>query len=256
MTAPTQAQTDADALHGHAPADIHQLALEALRADRWRTARDLDERYAAALHAITEHLCTAQDPPTHTDLLDAGVRASHAVIRGADQAHGHDRAGDTRPRFAAYWETAARHTPGPEDCTVERRALVQIWRALTPGHREALWALYETGDRHAAAVLIGLSDRGFGRRLHNARIAAAALWHEQETPRPIGRPDRRPGARNGQWKGRPRLTESQVDQLRERYHAGGTTYTSLAAETGITPDWLSQLIRGTRPAAPDPPQTA
>lgn len=244
------------ALHGYAPADIHRLATEALRADRWRTPRDLDERYAAAWHAIAELLCITKGAADHTELLNAGVRASHAVVRETDQAHGHDRAGGTRPRFGCYWDDTARHTPSPEDQVIGRRALVQIWAALTIPHQDALRAYYETGDRHASAVALGLSDTGFGKRLRAARHAAAALWHEGETPRPINRPDRRPGARNGQWKGRPRLTVSDVDRLRERHHAEGITYSALAAETGVSADWLSHLIRGTKRAAPDPPLAA
>lgn len=242
--------TTANLWHGYSLDDLHQATLEALRADRWLTSRDFDERYAAAWHAIAERLCISEGSAAHRELLDAGVMASHAVVRQADQSHGRTRYGARGPNFGRYWDAvAARSQPNQED-VLTLRALVQIVNALTGPQREALNAYVETGDKQAAAERLGLSPTGYSKRLRQARKAAQELWFEHETAPQLAR-NRRPGARNGRWKGRARLTESQVDELRARYHAGGVTYADLAAEVGANPDRLAQLIRGTRLAVPD-----
>lgn len=232
------------------PDAIHRLTLEVLRADRWRTARDLDERYAAAHAAITEHWWTTRGAAGHADLLNAGVTASHAVVRQADQSHGLDlEHGGVRRNFGRYWDAVAARSLRSAENVETLRALVQILDALTEPHREALRAYAETGDKLAAAERLSLKQGTFNKRLRAARSAAAALWFEHETAPRLGR-TRRPGARDGRWKGAPRLTEQQIDILRGRHH-DGATYVDLAAELGVDADRLSQLIRGVRPAAPD-----
>jgi DNA-binding transcriptional regulator YdaS (Cro superfamily) len=242
--------TTANLWHGYTMDDLYRIAREALTADRWRTSRDLDERYAAAWHAIAETIALTAGAATHDELLDAGVRASHAVVRQADQSHGYTREGGIGRNFTRHWDTVARHSPSPENAVVERLALTQVWQALPEHHREVLHAYSTAGDQQAAAELLGLSRTGLGKRLRAARQDAAALWHDHEAAPALGR-NRRPGARNRAWKGRPRLTESEVDALRARYHAGGITYAGLASEIGAHPDRLSELIRGVRSPAPD-----
>lgn len=242
--------TTANMWHGLTMDDLHRLANESLRADRWQTPRYLDERFAAAWHAIVVHLCTTAGAASHINLIDAGVRASHAAVRQAEQFHGRTRYGTCGPNFGRYWydAQAARSLPSQED-VLTLRALVQIVSALTGIQRDALFAYAATGDKQAAAERLGLKPGTYNKRLRQARTAAASLWFDHEAPPPLGR-TRRPGARNGMWKGRVRPTEEQIDEWRARYHAGGITYAQLAAEAGIHPDRLSALIRGVRPPAP------
>lgn len=129
--------------HGYSLAAIDHLARAAARRAHGGRLLDPSDSYHAAWAGITEHLCTADQTPTTSDLMTTGM---DAVGRAAqDQRHtwGMGRTGDSRlgarPRFASYWDIG-RVTPSPEDGVVDRLALHQIWPALPRLSRQVIYA--------------------------------------------------------------------------------------------------------------------
>lgn len=246
---------DAVVAHGYTVRDINQLTRAALRRDRWNTA--VEERTAAIRLGMIEHLRTAEEPPTDSDLLKAGAAASDRYMLAELRAHGYDRkhperGGGTSPGFVRYWEPAA-HTPF-EERVEERVALAQVWPSLSLPQRQAVLALADTDDYEEAVAQVGVPRGTFAARLHHGRRSFAALWHEHETPRHVRRNEHAPSPAAASQRGR-RLTVSEVEALRVRY-LDGETLTALAAEAGVGAMTLSRLLRGKRRPAPDAKEAA
>lgn len=169
---------------------LDTITRTAIRRNLAYYACDTSERYAAAWHAAVELLYTNATPPARHDLIRAAWYAADAHTlktaeqRGIPRSRGDSYTGRTdMPRWHAYWETIARHTASPEEPTIERIALAQIWPQLTPGQQAALHALAAHGTYEAAAAGLGLSYHTFARRISTARQQFLALWWEGETPR-------------------------------------------------------------------------
>lgn len=237
--------------HGYSARAIDRLTRAALRLDRWST--HIDERGAAIRFGIIEHLATVEEPPSRLELLNAGKAASDAHMLAELRTHGYDRThpergGASSSGFVRYWEPAAR-TPF-EERVVERVALAQVWPSLSLSQRQAVMALALSEDYEAAIGHLGVRRGTFAARLHHGRQAFAELWHEHETPRRVRRNEHSANQRAASFRGKRRLTVSEVEKLRER-NLNGETLTALAAEAGCGVMTLSRLLRGLRKPAPD-----
>lgn len=176
--------------HGYTTIDIDRLARLGISMRSAYRGLDDDERYAAAWHAIVEHIYTVDTWPTGRELITVAATAadevSHRCLeqQGVPRARGDQYTGRTdMPKFHAYWETISRHTGSPELRVVERTALVQIWPQLMDWQQTALHALALHDDYQAAADALGLRLNTFYRQVRLARAAVLALWWEGETPR-------------------------------------------------------------------------
>ena len=239
--------------HGYTLATIDHLAKIAVRSDRWTTAGDTDERYAAIWHALAERILTAEQPPTREDLFATALSASDRHVREEMHHHGWDvrdlgLGGGSMHRFQRYWNCP---NPGFDDAVVERIALGQVW-AMIPAHQQdAIRALAATDDHELAAKVLGLKLVTYSSRLRKGRMLARSLWHEHETPALPPRDKRLFNRAAVDGRGRARLTQTQVAELRAR-RAEGALLKDLAAEVGYTPGGLCTLLVGKRRAAPDP----
>jgi DNA-directed RNA polymerase specialized sigma24 family protein len=183
--------------HGYTFADLDRIAIAAARARLH--AYPFHERRDIAWSAIAEHLCAAAERPAETDLLQAGRRALERWLRSDLRHHGiSERTLAPMPRHAAYWETLARPTAGPEDRAVERVALHQILALLPHTQRAALDALADCGTFIDAADALGLKYKALANRIDRARRSFLAHWHEGETPSKVWRIER-PGHRGNTY---------------------------------------------------------
>ncbi|MFD1832430.1 hypothetical protein ACFSJS_22685 [Streptomyces desertarenae] len=242
--------------HGYTLTDLDHLARTVATSNLvWWAASDRDDLYTAAWHGIVEHLYTAHEKPTRTDLRNAGLTALEHDTRNTMRHRGAIHDGRTGQRYAAYWEWAGRATPGPEATVIDRHALHQIWPRLSPRHRQVLAALAATGDHTQAAAALGLAAGTYRSHLFAARRTFLALWHQGETPSRLWRADQR-AARSGDGpRGSRRLTVSQVEAYRQRCLAGEPR-AALAAEAGVHVKTLNALLRGRSKPAPDNPHRA
>lgn len=247
--------TSTNLWHGYSLADIDKLATKVIQVDRWRKDLDTRDRHDAARYAITEHLLAAEQAPTRRELVDIGLRASDRHV--ADEMHyrGYDdrnlAAGSgALPGYQRYWQSSGR-TPFDER-VIERIALIQIWPRLTHRQQQAVMALALTDDHQAAAETLGLPLPAFSGRMLKARRRARALWHEHETPRHVGRDKRVFNRAPTDGHGKRRLTEADLETIRNRRTAGGpgSTLRALAAEYGYTAGGLCNLLRGKKKPAP------
>lgn len=193
---------------------IDRLARAVVSNNRtWWPAGDRDDLYAAAWHGIVEHLYSADELPSRTDLMEAGRTALAQDVKATMRHHGARTDGTNNgQKYAMYWQWAGRTAPSPERGIVERVALEQILRALTPRQREAFAALAAAGDYAEAASMLGIADQTFRSLLGRARGSFRELWHEWETPSAHWGCDRRAGTVRGTvGKG-----ESAVYNLRRR----------------------------------------
>ncbi|WP_116244470.1 hypothetical protein [Nocardiopsis sp. FIRDI 009] len=183
--------------HGYTATQVNALAVWAARECNWVNGMEMTHRAETAWEAITEHLHLTHERPEETELIAIGWKAMKAQHYQDLRAHGfggQDQSVLSRA-FLRYWTSASAPTHGHEDLIVDRLALAQIWRALTPTQRDALRALAEHGDRTAAARSLNLSDGAFCSALTRARHRFLALWHEHEQPSRLWGADR-PGARH------------------------------------------------------------
>lgn len=247
--------TTANLWHGYTLNDIHQLATHVVRVDRWRKDLDTRDRHDAARYAITEHLITTKQPPTRRELVDIGLRATDRHV--ADEMHhrGYDKrnlaAGPGGlPGYQRYWQASGR-TPFDER-VIERIALAQIWPCLTTVQQQAVMALALTDDHQAAADTLGLPLTAFSGRMLKARRRARALWHEHETPARLPRDKRLFNRAPIDGRGKRRLTEADLEEIRSQRAAGGpgSSLRSLAGEYGYTAGGLCNLLNGKKRPAP------
>jgi len=247
--APPQAPTDP--MHGYTLADLDGIARQVLRMDRWRSG-DADERYAAVWHAIAEDLLAAETRPSRQGLLTTGLRASDRHMQDELRHHGRDReagnTGQSRPHFERYWYTGP--PSFPESRIVEGIALWQVMPLLTPAQHQALTALALHEGYIAAAEATGRTYDTLYTLIKQARQRIYTAWHEGETaPKRPWRKDARAGQSTvAATTGQPRLTVSELDNLRVR-HLAGETVTAIAASVGMPRQTLSALLRGTYAAA-------
>lgn len=226
-------------------ADLSRLSRIAVaRCRGW--AGTYTDRYDEAWMGIAEALssgCTDE-----SDLINAGASAAAGWQDDHRRHHGVNNRGidDWSPGFARYW-TAAPATPFDERLT-EHMALHQIWSTLTEVSCTAITALAVHGDYRKAAAAEGVAMGTYMSRVDRARSRVATAWLDGETPvrRRIDR--RAPWAAT--YRGRPRITETQLAEIRTRYDAG-ESQTALAAEYGSTSSTISKLLRGTSRPAPD-----
>lgn len=205
--------------HGYTVIDIDQLARLGISMRSAYRGLDDDERYAAAWHAIVEHIYTVDTWPSGRELITVAASAADAISgrsleqQGVPRRRGENYAGRTdMPKFHAYWETISRHTASPELHVVERTALVQIWPRLNDWQQAALHALALYDDYQAAADALGLRLSTFYRQVRLARAAVLALWWEGETPRR--------GWRDRRAKTPPTQLKSVSSRIRRRRRAG------------------------------------
>jgi DNA-directed RNA polymerase specialized sigma24 family protein len=231
---------------GYNLADLDQIARRAVyRAyTKWG---DRTDRYQAAWSAIAEHLCTAETAPDLHDLTTVGWRAVNDAARTDARHWGADtETGRLSTGYVRYWVT-----PGAspiEERLVDRTALWQILPTLTPRQRQAVTALAATEDYDLAAAALGVSTNTLSAYLTDGRRRFYALWHEGEAPSGMWRLDKRRWRRTE----RPgRITASQLDSIRARYHAG-ETQPGLAAEFGVARSTINRLLTGRSHPAPDP----
>lgn len=182
--------TQSPVLNGYSLHTIDWIVRMGIHKNTWYAASDADERYACAWHNVVEEIMTAEERPHPTDLIRIAWRTADELTRRAGEERGHGRArGDAytgrtdMPKWHAYWETVCRHTASPEDMTVERMALAQIWPHIPVAYQEALQALAAYGDYQAAADALGLKYHTFCKRIHTGRERFLRLWLEGETPR-------------------------------------------------------------------------
>lgn len=65
--------------------------------------------------------------------------------------------------------------------------------------------------------------------------------------------DRKAKGRYGGERQGHKLTDRQVDEIRQRYAAGGVTQEALGAEFGVARGWVGLLVRGRRRTKPTSP---
>jgi hypothetical protein len=185
---------DVELRYGYSMAQLHSLAVFAVRHRRFIHTVNFDDCLGTAWSAMAEHLYTSPTPPHEGELLRVGWRAisdwagHDARSRGQDT---HDRYAGTTRSFAQYWRTVAGHATGPEDRVVDRVALWQIWARLGPRHREALAALAVHEDFGRAAEALGKSRGTFKNQVGQARQEFLRLWHDGEQPSRLWGRDRR-----------------------------------------------------------------
>ncbi|PRX90686.1 hypothetical protein [Allonocardiopsis opalescens] len=232
--------------------DIDRLARLAVRRSLFAHVGSFIDRYTAARDGVIDALYAAQERPTPRDLVTGGWRAMAVAEQAATRLYGRTSKGETRPSYVAYWDASSTVTGSHESGVVDRMALWQIWPTLTDGDRDVLLGLAMLQDREDMdlAAALGVTPAGLKDKLVRARSRFAALWYEGETPRrhKRGRNRVRIPLDN---RGRPRITESQLEEMRAR-RAEGALLKEIAAEYGISTHTASALLRGKSRPAPDP----
>ncbi|MGE7437556.1 hypothetical protein [Kitasatospora sp. NPDC001175] len=241
--------------HGYTYRDIDRISRLVITMDPYRTdlGSATHERCDAVQFALIEYLATCERRPSQKELLALGRNASHQHVRLEMHAHGMQRSehgGGVLPGFQRYWQASGR-VPMDERVT-ERIAVWQIWPRLTLAQQRAVMALALTEDHQAAARTLGVPLGNYSSLLRSGRRRALALWHEHETPRRLPRDKRVLNRAPVDSTGKRRLTEAEVDALRDR-RAAGATLAQLAVEVGYSKNGLCNLLRGKRRAAPDGP---
>ena len=237
----------ADPMHGYTLADLDNITRYALYLDRWHSG-DIADRYDTVWHAVVEHILTAGTAPTRNELLTAGIAASLRHVRAEMHHRGlsERNPGQSMRGFERYW--TAGPSPSAEECVVDRVALYQVLPLLTDLQMQALTAAAGHGDYQAAAGALGVAPGTVWQRLDSGRKRIYAAWHEGETP--PGTAWRSRKRASATHPGGKRLTESQVEEIRDRY-AAGARQVDLAEEMGVGQTTISRLLRGQSRGAPD-----
>jgi hypothetical protein len=189
---------DEELRHGYTATALHQLTkLAANTAKAW-LSMDYTDLMEAAWFGIVEHLYTSDEWPPRYDLVRAGQDAIHRLVAGEMHHHGYNKAKSaggayngpaSSSVFIRFWTNP--HPDSPERRIVERTALQQIMPRLSPGQREAIYALAVHDDYLAAARAIGQSYEGFKSQVSKGRRRFLELWHEGEEPSKQWGTDRR-----------------------------------------------------------------
>jgi hypothetical protein len=171
--------------HDYTLESLNRLVHFAARRALWHRGMEFSERFETTWSAMAECLYTSDEPPSVSELIQAGLNAVRDDAESHSRFLGHntdDRYAGTRPRFEAYWRHVAQPAHSMEDAIIDRLALAQIWPRLRPIHREALAALATHGDYTQAAHALDKSYGNFKSLISSARREFLALWHEGETP--------------------------------------------------------------------------
>jgi hypothetical protein len=214
-----------DPMHGYTVADLDGLATRVVRNNmHWWAAGDRHDQHAIAWEGIAEHLCTAGEPPSERDLLEAGRRAVARDVRDTMRHHGTRRdTSNDGTNFGRYWLWHAAPVPSPETAVTERLALGQVLATLTPRQQAAISALAVQGDYLAAAQMCGIKPDTFQALIGRARRAFLALWHEGETPPRRRGFDRRVYRRETSDPAELAARARYADTARARRHAARAT---------------------------------
>jgi predicted DNA-binding protein (UPF0251 family) len=234
-------------MHGYTLTDLDGITRYALYLDRWHSG-DIADRYDTVWHAVVEHILAAETPPTRNELLTAGIKASLRHVRAEMHHRGlsESNPGEKMRGFERYW--TAPPSPSAEERTVDRIALHQVLPLLTDLQLQALNAVAAHGDYQTAAHALGVAPGTFWARLDSGRKRIYAAWHEGETPPTTAwRSHNRARVTHPAGK---RLTESQVEEIRDRY-AAGARQVDLAADMGVGQATISRLLRGESRGTPD-----
>lgn len=183
---------DTPVRHGYTVADLSRIAGICVREAARRGVRDLDDKRSAAMCALIEQLYACDCDPGGSALMRTAENAiSHATDRFWANWGYNSATHELQKGFPRFWTSGAA-TPMDERVT-ERVAVYQVLAELTERQQQVVHVLVETGDRRAAAAVLGVDPTTVSAVLGNARRAFMALWHEGETPRPV---DYRAGRRN------------------------------------------------------------
>ncbi|MCW2899300.1 MAG: hypothetical protein JWO67_1565 [Streptosporangiaceae bacterium] len=237
--------------HGYNLADLDRLAKAACRRAKGIRSLEFHVRYETAWSGIAEALCSAPEPPSPSELIAAGGKAINDEARAVVHHAGiSEHTWQPMAGYERYWQYAGRPTPSPEVRVVEQLALWQIWYRLPEEHRSVFLALAAFGDPDAAAASLGMDYHRFTFLLSRARCAFLNCWHEGEKPSRLWRYTRRWRRDGLGHNGRPRITVSQLEEIRDR-RAEGETISRIAADYGVQKSWLAKLLRGQTRPAPD-----
>jgi hypothetical protein len=231
---------------GYNIADIEKAAR--IGASRAFGGRNLDrlQRYETAWSGVVEAVYSAVTRPDMSDLIAAGGQQVTKAMQDNMRQHGCAREGGNAKQFSVYGHDAARAAPSPERRVVERTALWQIWPQLLDTDRRAFLALATWGDRHTAAQALGIPFNTFKEAVNRARARFLTLWHEGEQPSRVWCGDRPVGTAT--CRGKRRLTEADLEEIRDRRYAGETLKV-IAEDYGYSISALSKHLRGVvRPA--------
>ena len=205
---------EAELRHGYTLAHLNELAVRAVRVQRFNRHVDFTVRLEMAWSAIAESLYAADEPPAPDDLIRAAWAAISDDTDRTYRAHGwntHDRYAGITSRFQQYWVGAGHQTRSPEEPIVERVALSQIWPRLSPSHRQLLLAMAVYEDNGRAAEALDKPRKTFTTQLSQARRAFLTLWHDGEQPSRQWGTDRRTSAGSTD-----RHTPTYVIRIRQR----------------------------------------
>ncbi|MFW6721228.1 hypothetical protein ACHZ98_13910 [Streptomyces sp. MAR4 CNY-716] len=171
---------------GFTLAQVNRMAMHAVLRHRGNHSAHMDERFDIAWSAMVEFLYVSDAPPEPHEVIGSAWRALTDDIAKNRRSHGLDpryKFEGERAGFVRYWDTHSGPIPSPENGVIERRALWQIWHALSPFHRQVLGAVAAYGgDYDQAAASLGKSRPQFQYHINNARRSFLELWHEGEAP--------------------------------------------------------------------------
>ena len=181
---------EAQLRHGYTLAHLDEIAVQAVRWQRFHRQIEFTVRLDMAWSAIAEYLYAADEPPAPIDLVRAAWAAVTDEVDRTYRSYGlnsHDRYAGITSRFRQYWVGAGQQTRSPEESIVERVALSQIWPRLSALHRQLLLAMAVHDDYGRAADALDKTRATFTAQLSQARRAFLTLWHDGEQPsRPWG----------------------------------------------------------------------
>lgn len=236
---------------GYNLADIDVFAKAACRRAYAARALEFRYRYETAWSAIAHALYTSDAPPAPDELVATGAHAINDEARAQRHLAGiSDQTWQPAPGYERYWIGSARVTPSPESRIVDRLALWQIWEQLSDRHRTVLKAQAAFPDPDQAAASLEVGYGTYTDWLSQGRRAFLQAWHQGEKPSRLWRHSRRQRRDGKGYNGRPRITESELERIRDR-RAAGETVTAIAADYEVGKSWLSKLLRGTHSPAPD-----
>jgi hypothetical protein len=206
---PVAGPADEVLVHGYSLGEVNRLAYTAAARSVFQQSVPFSDRLDTAWSAIVEHLYSTTEAPRPGELIRMAWKAMQSQAEDEWRTHGISRAGviggdPTMPNFWRYWWAQTRAVPSPEERIVERLAIAQIWRTLTPGQRRLLLALAVHDDYGQAAASLDKTRGSFTTQLSRARQGFLDWWHQGEKPSGVWGRDRRRSGRST----RPRYVTS------------------------------------------------